>query len=359
MESVVVAFGRTQSGKSTTLGKVRKANQAMPRVGDGDGESVTEQASIIDTELGLMLDTPGIDDTKLRFTDDEAGRRVAIGMAVSGRNRAKFIIFESLANDAMQLRGTLEKLSRTFGALALGAAVVLASKSDMLVDAARRERRLQKIREVVEQAGLQGVVLWQNEGLDDAGHAGQLAALRGKLDSFDGVAIVELEDLQQRQLARAQQKCDAHPTQTRTVDVEVEEQYTEPRAVQEPYEEPYVEPQSYMEDYEAPEIYDEPVQHSYTYKKRRGGVAGFFGDTKSCTGCTTVMSQKVRMVNKQRSATRDVTKYRTAHRTVTHHDTKTRTVTQSRVVEYRLPVDDFMGAALNEIIEEVRQSLTA
>merc|ERR1719195_2558407 len=126
----------------------------MPGMGDGAGESVTERAAVIDTKLGLMLDTPGIDDTRLRFTDDEAGRRVAVAVATSAVDQVKFLLFESLANDAMQLRGTLEKLNRAFGAIAAQNTLVIATKADLLLDPQRRARRLELIQRVIQQNGL-------------------------------------------------------------------------------------------------------------------------------------------------------------------------------------------------------------
>eukprot|EP00927_Polykrikos_kofoidii_P005324 TRINITY_DN1210_c0_g1_i6.p1 TRINITY_DN1210_c0_g1~~TRINITY_DN1210_c0_g1_i6.p1 ORF type:complete len:384 (+),score=60.58 TRINITY_DN1210_c0_g1_i6:67-1152(+) len=359
MATVVVAYGRTQSGKSTTLGKIQTPGHAPPQVGDGDGESVTDKASIIETEVGLTLDTPGLDDTKLRFSDDEAGRRVAIGVAASNVNRVKFLVFESLANDAMHLRGTLEKLVRAFGVNALRASVVIATKADMVLNSSKRQKRVDIIRGVAEEQGLGGVVVWQNEGIDNAGFMEQLALLRAALASFEGIPTVELEDLRNRQHALAQRLCDAHPTQTKTVDVVVREKYVEPRSEQEPYEAPYVEQEAYTEAYDVPETYEVPEQREYAYKRRRGGLPGWLGDTKTCTGYTTVMVQKVRMLRKARQLMRDVTKYRTEYRTVTRYDEKERDVVQQKVVEYRLTVDRFMEQALAEIVEEIRLSLAS
>jgi len=337
-------------------GALRKEGQPVPVVGNGNGASVTSQALTINTELGLSMDTPGIDDTALRFTDDEAGRRVAIGVAASGAEKLKFLVFESLANDAMHLRSTLESLIRAFGAVVLGATVVLATKKDRL-DPVSGAERLELIDNIVQEQNLRGVVCWQNSGLDDAGQALQLATLQACLNSFEGVRTGDMEDLHQRQKLRAQQKCDAYPTQRRTVDVEVEEQYTEPRAVQEEYSEPYVEQVPHVESYDAPETYEEPEQHAYQYVKKHKGIGGKCGLTKTCTGYHTVMVQKVRMIPKTRTVMRDVTKYRAAYRTVTHYDTKSRKVTKQKEVEYRLTVDRFMDEALAEIVEEVRESL--
>jgi len=288
----------------------------------------------------------------LRFTDDEVGHRVAIAVAASGAEKLKFVVFESLANDAMHVRSTLEKFMCAFGAVALGATVVLATKKDRL-DPDVGAERLELINAIAQEQCLRGVVQWQNVGLDDAGQADQLAALQACLDSFEGVATNDIEDLHQRQRLRAQQKCDAHPTQRKTVDVQVQEEYTVPRAVQETYSEPYVEQVPEVEMYQVPEIYEEPEVHTYKYQKK----SGIFGRTKTCTGTHTVMVQKVRTMTQSRTVTKDVTKYRTAYRTVTHYDSKKRTVTKQKEVEYRLTLDRFLAEALADVIEEVKMSL--
>ena len=46
---VIVTYGRTQSGKSTTLAKLLKRAQAAPCVGNGDGESVTAKPTLLHT----------------------------------------------------------------------------------------------------------------------------------------------------------------------------------------------------------------------------------------------------------------------------------------------------------------------
>jgi len=358
MACAIVAYGRTQSSKSTTIGMLKKPGQAMPATGDGSGESITERTTVIDTELGLMLDAPGIDDTRLRFTDDEAGRRVALGVATSGVDTVKFLVFESLANDAMQLRGTLEKLNRAFGATAARATLVLATNADMVQNPERRERRLTLIRTVVAEQGLHGPVLWQNEAISDDEYQAQLATLRAGLAQVQGVTTADLQDLRERQRRKAQELCDAYPPQTKTINVEVEEQHAVPREEQEPYREPYVHEVQYTETYTAPKIYEVPEERSYEYEGPSSNFFGrLFGKTETCTGYHKVQVQKVKMVNEQRQATRPVVNTREAHRTVTKYDTKTRKKTIPKTVEYRLPVDRFMDEALQVIIEEVRQSL--
>ena len=256
----------------------------------------------------------------------------------------------------MHLRSTLERLIRAFGAVALGATVVVATKKDKL-DPVSGAERLELIDNIVQEQNLRGVVCWQNFGLDDAGQALQLAALQACLNSFEGVRTGDMEDLHQRQRLRAQQKCVAYPTQRSTAYVDVEEQYNEPRAVQEEYSEPYVEQVPHEESYDALETYEVPKQRAFQYEQKHKSIAEVFRLKETCTGYHTVMKQKVRMIQKTRTVMRDITKYRSAYRTVTHYDTKSRTVTKQKEVEYRLTVDRFMDEALAEIVKEVRESL--
>jgi len=207
---VIVAYGPTQSGKSATLGALRTPGQPMPRVGDGDGESVTDKTHLFSAVVGPVLDTRGIDDSRLRFTDDEAGRHVAIGIADSRETSVKFLVFESMGNDSMRLRGTLEKLARAFGQSAYRATLVLVTKVDLQPDSTTLQEALRR---------------------------------------FPGIVPADLEDLESRTRARAKQLCAAHPTQCRTVTVDVEEQYTVPRQEKVPYTEHYISHETEQETY--------------------------------------------------------------------------------------------------------------
>jgi len=353
----------------------------MPRTGNGDGESVTEDTFLIDTEVGLVLDTPGIDDTHLRFTGDDAGRKVAIGVAASGVSRVKFVIFESLANDSMQLRDTLVKFIGAFGEAALHASVVLATKADKLREPGMKQKRLAKMFEVAQEKSTRGVVLWQNVEIDEAGHAAQLEKLTQCLNQFDGIITSELQDLKQRQLARAQQKCDEQPIQTMMVEVEVDEEYTVLRKVREPYKEQYTDQETYMEEYDEVEKYYDTVHGPGADGSSLGSgtstgamIGAAFGPIGALVGGLigaglggigeaikeenrgTVTVEKFRTVKKERPRVRDVTKSRTNYRTVPHYDVKTRKVKKQVEKPHRHPVDHFMGEALEEIIDEIRKS---
>ncbi|CAE7250768.1 unnamed protein product [Symbiodinium natans] len=142
VQSAVVIFGPTQAGKSTVVDFLTEGDTCIP-IGDGDGHSVTAEAQLYDgTKLGCpMPDTPGINDTLMRFTNAEAGARVALGVAHARPKSLKFIITDSLANDSMQLNNTLETFTLAFGREVLPSVVVLATKAD-LRKAAARERRV-------------------------------------------------------------------------------------------------------------------------------------------------------------------------------------------------------------------------
>ena len=56
----LVLYGPSQGGKSTFVCQLRKAKDAAcPKVGDGSGESMTDEPSLWETILGWVLDNPG------------------------------------------------------------------------------------------------------------------------------------------------------------------------------------------------------------------------------------------------------------------------------------------------------------
>lgn len=232
---VVALRGPSQVGKSTFMGELMLPGQGDPPVvGDGTGESVTQDTSLRTTSVGLLLDGPGDNDSFLRFTNEEAGRRYAVGVASARAERVKFLVFESMAGDKMELRGTLASLVTTFGANALEGVVVVASKKDLRPGATGKARLL-AVRQVMQEKGLTELVTWQSHGLDEEEKASQLEDLRSALARVQGVSTSDLEDLWQRQRRRAQELYDAQPMRTKVIGVE--EQYTYPYQEDEEYEE--------------------------------------------------------------------------------------------------------------------------
>eukprot|EP00418_Pyrodinium_bahamense_P079962 CAMPEP_0179062144 /NCGR_PEP_ID=MMETSP0796-20121207/26781_1 /TAXON_ID=73915 /ORGANISM="Pyrodinium bahamense, Strain pbaha01" /LENGTH=702 /DNA_ID=CAMNT_0020759051 /DNA_START=1 /DNA_END=2109 /DNA_ORIENTATION=+ len=261
MCSAVVLRGPSQAGKSTFLAAVMDDGQGeAPAVGDGSGESVTRDTMLRTSKVGLLVDGPGDNDTMLRFSNEEAGLRYAVAVASAEATSVKFLVFDSLGSDTMQLRASLASLMVSFGAAALQGVVVVASKRD-LCPSTVAERRLAAMRQVMQASGVAEpeIVTWQSVGLDEEAERSQLEALRSALGHVRGVSPTDLEDLWQRQRTRAQELCDRQVP--RMVSVDVPEEYAEPYDVQEDYteQEPYqaMETKSVMVE-QAKLVWEEP-----------------------------------------------------------------------------------------------------
>mmetsp|Transcript_51016 Transcript_51016/g.163256 ORF Transcript_51016/g.163256 Transcript_51016/m.163256 type:complete len:725 (+) Transcript_51016:72-2246(+) len=251
-EEVLVLRGPSQAGKSTLMAKVMTPGQGDgPAVGDGSGESVTRDTALRNTTVGRMLDGPGDGDSLLRFTDQEAGRRYAVGVAAAHATRVKFLVFESMGGDRMELRATLASLVTTFGAGALDGVVVVLSKADLRPGTAG-QRKVAAVQRIMQEQGLKELVLWQSQGLGEEGEEAQLNALRLAVQRVRGTSPSDLADLWQRQRLRAQELFDSQAPQTKQVDVQ--EEYARPYEEQEAYTE--------QEPYEGTEVTTTPVQQS-------------------------------------------------------------------------------------------------
>jgi len=251
-EEVLVLRGPSQAGKSTFMTKVMTSGQGQgPAVGDGSGESVTRDTALWNTTVGRVLDGPGDGDSFLRFTNEEAGRRYAVGVAAAHATRVKFLVFESMGGDRLELRATMASLVTTFGAGALGGVVVLISKADLRPGAAG-EGKVAAVRRAMRDQGLEELVIWQSQGLNEEEEEAQLSALRLVLERVRGVCPSDLEDLWQRQRLRAQQLFDSQVRQSKLIDV------------QEEYACPYEEREAYTEQepYEDTQTITVPVQQS-------------------------------------------------------------------------------------------------
>lgn len=240
-DAAVVLFGPTQAGKSTTFNWLTDMGQAegvAAATGDGSGESVTVEPKLRKSKIGLLLDTPGINDTKMRFTNDEAGKKIAIHVYGASLKRIKIIVFEGLNNDAIQLRHTVAALMESLGPAVLKSVVVLATKADDC-KASKKAVRVPAIENMAQELGVGEVLEWQNEDLDEEGQAVQLANLRAALLRVPAISTADLEDLDERVARRAQELCEQAAPRRETVKTEVQEQYTEERTEVEEFDEPY------------------------------------------------------------------------------------------------------------------------
>eukprot|EP00435_Cladocopium_sp_Y103_P042483 s766_g11.t1 len=201
-----VLWGPREAGKSTLICQCRKSSDdPCPEVGDGSGESVTNQVSAWDSILAIMVDTIGLGDSLLRYFKEEIGKLVAAGI---GRISAVDVKRESFANDALQLRDTLLNLFKVFGQKVRGSIVVVATKPNMK-PGEPGVKRLNLILEVMAEQGLRELVIWNGPERDQKSVDDLKAAV-------SSVPISELDDFWERE--------------------EVEVNYTEPEKFEEEYE---------------------------------------------------------------------------------------------------------------------------
>lgn len=194
--TVNVLFGSSGSGRSTFLKKVG----ASVGLRQSCGDSTTSTCTVYETEYGKLMDSPGYDDSQLRFTEYEVAGMVAEGIKRSEAQFVRFLIFESAANDVMKLRQTLAALAMAVGSVPRSAVVVF-SKVDMSGDAARRERRKSLIRATMGQHRLDTLVSWQNFGLEEDFKA-QIDRLRAALRT-PAIEASTLSDLRSSVAARS------------------------------------------------------------------------------------------------------------------------------------------------------------
>lgn len=360
----VVLFAPTQAGKSTLTAFLAEEGAAVP-TGDGDGESVTVDTALYwSPKLGhWLLDVPGINDSMLRFTNQEAGKRVALGVARAGVRRLKFLVLDSLGNDSLQLRNTLVEFVTAFGRPLLPSVVVMASKADRCPQESRA-KRVSNMQEIGRKQGINQVIVWQNSSISYEDKLGQLGELIRALEQTPDGQMHELEDLQTRVQTLAQQLYESAPMQQKQVPVEQE--YQEPYQEQEPYEEPYTKWAPKQESYTITVPYQDTVKHQVQYQTLKRGHAfgkfvtlglGFQDELEDHTKTVSAAVTKYREETRTRTIQVPETAHRTAHRTVTKYRTKTRTVQQT--VDYKVPLEQFMDRAMSEIIAEMRATLSS
>lgn len=405
---VLVLRGPSQAGKSTFMAKVMTPGQGEgPAVGDGSGESVTLDTALRDTLVGRMLDGPGDGDSFLRLTDQEAGRRYAVGVAAAHATLVKFLVFESMGGDRMELRATLASLVTTFGAGALDGVVVVVSKADLRPGAAG-QGKIAAVQRAMREHGLRELVVWQSQGLGGEDDDAQLNALRAAVQRVRGSSPSDLADLWQRQRQRAQEMFDSQVPRTTTTTTPVQQS----RQVWEPPHGPFLKNIIFSEngsgaseedvragskgafifpffewtndiheavrgfsfvmgDGPAPPGYDkicfdlnkgargsfnylcvtrqgnEPPVSAVTFLKFGAAFGGIQYNQWRVFPQDLLVNGKGKFV------------YVGFQQAQGHHKTVTETSTVSRTVEYTLPVESFFQLALDQVIAEIRASFAS
>ncbi|TNV79050.1 hypothetical protein FGO68_gene8470 [Halteria grandinella] len=202
-ELILVTFGPTRAGKSSFINKM--ANKHLARVGEDQGESTTTEVSI---HTGIvkgchlrLFDTPGLNDSKLRFSDKELQEKVKITLlehSEKGQLDA-LLLFESCYSDSNQLRNTLNKAQQLFGTFFRKSAVVIFTKYVKGV----KSSKIETLKDICDQNNVL-YFLWENEDIEDQEMEEQkkslLFLINNKLQPFD---VTEVQKLQEKIIERA------------------------------------------------------------------------------------------------------------------------------------------------------------
>lgn len=333
MTEVTVLFGPTQCGKTTTFNLL--TGKLDQQTGDGSGESVTFNPTLESSKVGPALDTPGMDDTRLRFTDEEAAMKVALAVVEAKATKVKFIVFVSLANDSLTLRPTLTKLEMAFGQSCLPATLVLMTKPDKATDDERKLREA-RVKDICKAFEVKEYLTWQNLNINEVDFQQQLHALQEALKRLPGITTSQIEDLETRIAKLAKTLCDAAPP----VKKDIQESYTETTYVDEPYPEHYTEMVDKTTTEQVPVSYQvregvNPVQQFFSLGTAGHGELVNKTRIETLTKTEKVPVQKTRMVPKR--VAKPVTKERT------------------KTVETRLGLEHFMSKAREQVLKEARE----
>eukprot|EP01062_Namystynia_karyoxenos_P060263 TRINITY_DN517_c0_g1_i1.p1 TRINITY_DN517_c0_g1~~TRINITY_DN517_c0_g1_i1.p1 ORF type:complete len:404 (+),score=87.90 TRINITY_DN517_c0_g1_i1:83-1213(+) len=247
-DEVIFALGCSQVGKSSTIGNLIVSGEHKPPTGDGDGESCTSTVSVYDTVIGTVVDSPGWADTCFAGSDEDWSRVIAHGAISQGcHRRLKVILFEALANTHRTVRNNVERLRQVLGSEVIAGAVIVCTMAD-LCHGERREKVLRAIRRAAEESGIQEIVLWQNEDIDDQGRREQVRRLQQALGRVQGVQPEKVRMYQQQVEDRARQR------DTQVVPRAVKELYTELYVDYEEQQEQYYDVEAVTETVEVPEV---------------------------------------------------------------------------------------------------------
>ena len=138
-ETVIATWGPTQMGKSTFLSRFGGVSAAT---GTGNGRSVTASPELFETDIlwpgeslsqrVSLIDMPGMNDTELRFTNQEVREMIRIFLGdMSIPKVDALLVMQSVADSSNQLRNSLKSIVKTFGEDAQSAIIVILTKIDV------------------------------------------------------------------------------------------------------------------------------------------------------------------------------------------------------------------------------------
>jgi GTP-binding protein EngB required for normal cell division len=362
--AAVVVIGPSQHGKSSfvelALAEGESGQATAVDIGSGDGTSCTAKPALYEnTVLGTLIDTPGYNDTKLRFTNTAAGLMVADLMMQHNITEAKFILVNSLVDMAQSLPNTLKEFNLVFPN-AFTSACVLATQVDKVNPQTDVPLKYHQLTEKCKSAKIAAYMQWKSRGngadarLPKDEVTKQFQDLKHRIGLLPTYKLAKTAELE----ARIERKMDelqaAHGT--------TQEEHTEQ------VEEDYVEDYEDEEEVPVPETVTEfvdvtetvPVQVSRIkeleepYEKANVFGVSFQGTRKREVAVTEVDLKEVR---KQVPVTNSTTRWE--KKKVTKQRVCKRTVPKTVMVTIEIPREQFKEQAKQAIASENEEQIRA
>ena len=356
-KSVVIVYGRSQMGKSTTISKlICDQERKTPVISKKSGKSCTKDVEIYQTIVGPMMDLPGYDDTDLELDAEDVAKLLSIKLTESRTEGVRFLVFESVADSTIQLRASVAELVKAYGKSVKGSIVVIATKMD-LADEDDLPDRLKNIKDDMLELGIgEDLVTWQNKKISDDLFSDQVTLLRQIILKKKIVCTKQLEELTTRISKRAQELYDSQSPKIDTKMVVIDEIYNEKREVIVEYLEQYTKKVPVEESYK--------VEEKYDIIKGRWHPIAKLGVSLISLGVTAAFGvgeghnkEKTRWITESRIVQKDIIKTRKAFRKFSLPETKVRQVNKQEEVKNFLPLETFIPVARLEIINQIRASL--
>lgn len=318
---IILLFGPSRAGKSSFINTL--ARRTLAPIGSASNESTTISVTPYNISVRtqnnnnnlLLIDIPGINDSKLRMSNAEINARVEekILSLTTQDSLSCILVFESLASQPSHLRSTLCALEGLLGANYKQSVVVVLTKEDCIMDEEELEGAKKTAEGICKGFGMP-YTYWTNNHhqftVDEQVLSRQAGELKSKIESVSKYSMQGVKSYHQKieQLARALSL--TTPKNKRTEQFEVVSKVMKPYTVQ---------VTKYRTNYRV-------------YSKRRGGIAGAFGGRKEVVE----PYQEAYVENETR-----------------YQEEEVRSI-QTREVEIPFASDHFANIAKTEILKELR-----
>jgi len=339
----LVAFGPSQVGKSSFVKCLREyydvTEGEQPVLGTGNGCSSTCQATIFSVghEFGFLADMGGWNDTQLRFTGREMSERASAQLVLQDIRQVRFLVFDSMSGDTLQLRKSVEELVKGFGDAVKDSIIVVASKMDR-ADPDLIDSRTDFLLETMEELAIGSrLVFWQSKHPSEGQPETQLNDLLTHVESTPLVATDTMQHIRKRIEDKAHHLCAHQEIVKRETEVEVEEEVLRERRIPVVVEEEYL-------------VKEEVTISRMEHEMKEAPIPTIAGYVLS-VGIYALVSATTKV-----TIERTVKKKRTVTRWEIHYERDIQPVMKRVIVEEPpRPFQDFLGQARREVAEGIRR----